>query len=131
MGVTDKKLLTTNHSARARLNVAIISAVSLTGAVVWSYTPGYTFQVTSVRSFCRVKAGVVTANVKVGTRTAAPIVFTSATELVAVLSTTLANIQGSTTEAITIELTTDGSGVLTNGFIIISTRPRPMNGEAQ
>jgi hypothetical protein len=67
---------------------------------------------------------------RVSTRSAVTIVFTAATEVDNTLSTTLANIQGSSTEAITIELTTDGTGALTNGVLTLSSRPRPMNGEA-
>lgn len=130
MGISDKKLLTTNHSARARLPVAVVTAINLTGAVVFSWTPGYTYQITSIKSFNRTKAGAVSAVVKVGTRTAATVTFTAATEVASTLSTTLANIQGSATEAITIELTTDGTGALTNAFVTISMRPRPLNGEA-
>lgn len=132
MGISDKKLLKTNHTGRARLVVPVITALSLTSAVIFSWTPGFTFQIAAaVSSFTRTKAGVVTAVVKVGTRTAATIVFTAATEVQNALSTTLANLQGSATEAITVELTTDGSGVLANAQLVISVRPRPMNGEAQ
>jgi hypothetical protein len=112
------------------LPIAIPTAVNLTSAVVYSWTPGYAFQLTSAKSFCRTKAGSVSAVVKVGTRSAVTIVFTAATEVDNTLSTTLANIQGSSTEAITIELTTDGTGALTNGVLTLSSRPRPMNGEA-
>jgi delta 1-pyrroline-5-carboxylate dehydrogenase len=47
-------------------------------------------------------------------RTAASVVFTAATEVGQTLSTTLANIRGSSTEAITVVLTTDHTGVLAN-----------------
>lgn len=110
--------------------ISITTALSLTSAVVYSQTPGYRYQLKRVRSFCRTKAGTVTAVVKVGGRTAATITFTAATEVAQTLSTTLANLRGSATEAITIELTTDGSGVLTNAFIILVYRAYPLANEA-
>jgi hypothetical protein len=72
------------------------------------------------------KAGTVSGNAKIGSRTSAPLVFTAATEVAGVLSTTKADVRGSATEVLTIEYTTDGSGVLTNGFVIVELRPRPL-----
>jgi hypothetical protein len=109
--------------------VALDNAINLTSAVVYSLTPGYKLQIEKIASYCRTKAGTVTAVVKVGGRTAASVTFTAATEVAQTLSTTLANIRASATEAITIELTTDGSGALVNGFISITFRPWPKAGE--
>jgi hypothetical protein len=120
----------TDPMASETVSATLVTAISQTGVVAWSLTPGFAFQITRIRTYCLLKAGVCTGNVKIGTRTAAPLVFTSATELAAVLSTTLANLRGSATEAITVEYTTDGSGVLTNGGVFISYRPYPMRGEA-
>lgn len=115
--------------ARRAYSVGVVTAISLTDAVVFSHTPGYRFQISKITSFCRTKAGTVTAVVKVGGRTAASITFTAATEVDQTLSSTLADIRGSASEAITVELTTDGSGALTNGHISIEVRPYPLRGE--
>lgn len=123
MRITDKHLHPGAAFAQQRLVAPLVTAVSLTGAVMFSFLPGYRFQVTRILSFCRVKAGVVTAVVKVGTRTAASVTFTTATEAAQTLSTTLANLRGTAAEAITIELTSDASGVLTNGHIVLEIRP--------
>lgn len=113
-----------------RFMATLVTAISQAGVVSHSYTPGYDYQLTRVRSYCLLKAGTVTFVIKVGARTAvATGVFTSATEVGATLSTTLANVQGSSTEAITITYTTDGSGVLTNGSLLLEFRPRHMAGE--
>lgn len=119
-----------SRTVEKTLTKEIVTAVSLTSAVVFSFTPGYKFVIERIRTFCRTKTGTVTAVVKVGTRTAASITFTAATEVAQTLSSTLANIRGSNTEAITIELTTDGTGALTNGNVTITFRPRPLAGEA-
>src|SRR4051812_49342950 len=89
------------------LAVDITTAINLTSAVVYSFTPGFRFRFARIRSFCRTKAGAVSAVVKIGSRTVASITFTAATEVAAALSATLANVIGSATEVITIELTTD------------------------
>lgn len=123
MRIQDKHIHPSASFAQQRLVAPLVTAVSLTGAVIFSFLPGYRFQVTRIRSFCRAKAGTVTAVVKVGTRTAASITFTSATEVAQTLSTTLANLRGTASEAITIEITTDGSGALTNGHVVLEFRP--------
>lgn len=129
MSVKDKHISKDSSVALQHLDAALVTATGLTDAVVYSFTPGYIFEIERIRSFCRAKAGTVTAVVKVGSRTAASITFTAATEVAQTLSSTLANLQGSASEAITIELTTDGSGALTNGALIISIRPRGMHGD--
>lgn len=111
--------------------IALVTAISQTGVVAFSYTPGYRFKIVRVRSYCLLKAGTVTATLLVGARTAVTTIgFTTATEVAQTLSTTAANIKGSATEAIILQYTTDGSGVLTNGFVIVDFRPFPMRGES-
>ena len=130
MAVKDRNVLPTAAIASKAQSVEVVTAISLTSAVVHSFTPSVDYQITRVRSFCRTKAGAVSFVVKVGTRSAvAAGVFTAATEVGATLSTTLANVKGSSSEAVTIELTTDGTGVLTNGRIVLEFRPQHMNGE--
>jgi len=53
----------------------------------------------------------------------------AATRVVATLSTTLANLQGSRTDDILVLATTDGSGALTGGGVEITFRPAPAHGE--
>lgn len=130
MAVRNQEVHRAADFPKQRLPLEIVSAISLTSAVVKSITPGYKFQVVGVRSFCRTKAGTVSYVVKVGGRSAvAAGVITAATDVAATLSTTLANLRGSATEAITIELTTDGSGVLTNAHIELVIRPWPLAGD--
>lgn len=130
MAVKTRNVLPADPLAKDKISVALIVAISQTGVVSWKYTPAYDFQITRVRTYCLTKAGAVSGNLKVGTRTACTLTLTAATEVSNTLSTTLANVQGSSTEAITVEYTTDGSGALTNGHVIIEVRPQHMNGEA-
>lgn len=113
-----------------KMVVAIITATTQTGVVAFAYTPGYAFQITRVRSYNLNKAGAVSFKVLVDTREAvASGTFTDEAEVAQTLSTTLADLRGSSTDAITIEYTTDGSGVLTNGHVVLEFRPYPMRGE--
>lgn len=131
MGVKDRNVIPTSYLARKITEIAVNPAINLTSAVVCSFTPGFKYQLVRVRSFCRTKAGAVAFVVKVGGRVAVTTVtMTAATEVAQTLSTTLANIQGSTTEAITIECTTDGTGALTDGRLFLEWRARPLDGEA-
>lgn len=130
MAVRNKNVSRDATIARRVLPVAIPTATSLTDAVVFSFLPGESYRLVRARSFCRTKAGTVTFKVKVGTREAvASGTFTAATEDAQTLSTTLANVKGSASEAITIELTTDGSGALTNGVVVLEYRPSPLANE--
>ena len=131
MAVKDRNVLPSAVVASDKQLFVLVTAVSQTSQVAYKYTPGYDFQLTRVRSYCLTKAGAVSYVVKAGGRTAVSAgVFTAATEVGATLSATLANIQGSSTEAITVEYTTDGTGALTNGFLVLEFRSRHMNGES-
>lgn len=109
--------------------IPLVTAISQTGVVAFKWTPGYRFQVARVRSYNLAKAGAVSGNVKVAANVAAAIVFTSATEVAQSLSGTLSNLRGLNTDTLSLEYTTDGSGVLTNGLVIVEIRPFPMAGE--
>lgn len=120
----------TSDVPKKNLAVALVTAVSQTDLVAFKFTPGFRFEIVSVRSYNAAKAGTISYKVKAGTRTAVSAgVFTAATEVAATLSTTKANIRGSSSEAISVEYTSDGSGALTNGFVVIVYRPWPLNGE--
>jgi hypothetical protein len=124
MGVRDINIERTAQTPRKILIVPIVTAISQTGVVFWKFTPGYAFRITKIRSFARTVTGTITSVVKVSTRTAmaaaAPV---AATDTNHTLSTTAANLRGSATDAITLELTTDGSGAATNLAYHIEIRP--------
>lgn len=121
---SDNRISKQSAIARRVLTVAIVTAISQTGVVAYTYTPGYAFKVVRVRSYCRVKAGAVAGKVKVSTRETVPaLAFTQATEVGATLATAAADLRGAATDALTIEYTSDGSGVLTNGFVEIEIIP--------
>lgn len=128
-GMRTKNVFRGAGFAKRELVIPLITALSQTGVKAFSFVVGHQFQIVAIRSYCLLKAGTVTANLKVGGRTACAVTFTSATENLGTLSATDANIVGSATEAVTLEYTTDGSGVLTNGFVVVQLRARPMNGD--
>ena len=131
MAVKDRNVLPSASIANKELVVPIITAISQAGVVCYKFQPAHDYQIVRVRSYCLLKAGTVTYAVLVGARTVLTGgVFTSATEVAGTISTTLANIQATSSEAITVTYTTDGSGVLTNGFVTLVFRPQHMNGEA-
>jgi hypothetical protein len=89
--------------------------------------PGH-FEVIAVSGFCRTKAGTVTADVKIGGTTclASALALTAAAATQGTLSTTRANRRGKRgTNALTVHATTDGSGVLTDGFVLVWVRAYP------
>ena len=130
MAVQDKNVHPDANFAKECHVIAIPTAVSQTGVVAASITPGYAYEVVRVRSYCRVKAGAVSGAVKVGgTFSVASVTFTQATEVAQTLSTTRSDNCGSATDAITVEYTSDGTGALTNGLVMVWIRPQPLNGQ--
>jgi hypothetical protein len=130
MAIEDQNVNPTARSARKSLPVSITTAISLAGVVVYKFTPGYRFRLTGCSDFARTVAAVISYVVKVGGRIAvASVTPVAAAETVRSLSTTLANLRGSATEAITIELTTDGSGAATNLAVNLEIRPLGMSGD--
>jgi len=113
-----------------KLDIALNPATGLSGVAEWQYTPGFQFQITRCKAWCRVKTGTVTVTLVVQGRTAASLTFTGGSENNATLSTTLANIRGSKTEAIQLIVTTDGTGNLAGGHVVLEFRPWPMAGES-
>lgn len=130
MAIEDSNVNPTARSARKSLAVSITTAVSLAGVVVYSFKPGYRFRLTGASDFARTVTAAITFVIKVGGRIAvASVAPVAATETIRTLSTTLANLRGSATEAITIELTTDGSGAATNLAFNLEIRPLGMAGD--
>jgi len=131
MPTKDRHIDKDSNVAKQIIVIPLVTAISQTSVVAFSYLPGYAFKLLRVRSYCRIKAGTLTAQPKISTRacTAAAVVFTTATEVNAALSATAANNKGSASEVITLEYTSDGSGVLTNGVVILEIRPTGLRGD--
>lgn len=131
MLVTDEKIDKDAAVGREKITVPVETAVSLTDAEILEIVPGFAFEVVSIESYCRTKAGAVSAEVKVGgnAATATGVTFTAATRVANSLSATYANKRGSETDTLTVEITTDGTGALTNGSIVITIRPQNMRGD--
>jgi hypothetical protein len=129
--ITDTDLQPTSKTVQKLIDVAVNPAINLAGVAIWTYTPGYAFQLTRCRSFCRILAGAVSFTVLVGGRTAVSGgVFVGAAEGGNALSATLANVRGSKTDTISIVATTNGTGQLTDGHVTLELRPFPVAGEA-
>lgn len=124
----DTRLTRQSKVALKHLIVPIVTAVSLTDANVFRFTPGYGFRVEGVSTFCRTKAGAVTADVLVGaTVVANDAAFTANAEVAATL--TEAARKGKASDEVLVRITTDGTGALTNGVVVVTLRPYPLGGE--
>lgn len=131
MGVKDRNVIPTAILPRKVTEIFVNPAINQTSIIVYGYVAGYRHQLVRASSWCRTKAGAVTYVVKVGGRVAvAAGAFGAGVHTVASLSATLANLQGSATDIITIEVTTDGTGAVADGRIFLEWRPRPLDGEA-
>jgi len=134
MSVTDNKI---NQNAKVALECIRLAlgttATGQTGKQTDGVIPGYDFQVVKVE----VNALTVTATISVDCLIGSTSVLSSAITPVAAtptagtLSTTLANVRGSSTEAINLQYTSNGTGAATNGFVSVWIRPQPLNGEVR
>lgn len=132
MAVNDKNVSKAAKIAEKELVVSIVTAVSQSDVVAFSYVPGFPFEIVSVKNYARTEAGAVTADVKIGSTSAlaSAVAFATATATTASLSSTLASRRGSSTDAINVHYTSDGTGALTNGHVVVVFRPMPLNGDA-
>ncbi len=132
MAVTDKKIHKDAKVALQPISVSLVTAISQTDLKAFAFKPGYEFEIVSVQTFCSAEAGTVTADVKIGTVSAlaSPANFTAGTRVDATLSATVLNRRGTSASELNVHYTTDATGSLTNGRVIIVIRPRPLNQEA-
>jgi hypothetical protein len=133
MAVTDRKIARDAKSAIERLVVPIITAISQADVLAFSFVPGHSFEIVQAQCYCRTEAGVVTSDVKIQTVSAlnAVLAYNTATRVDGVLAAAQAARRGSATDAINVHFTSDGSGVLTNGFVVVSYRAVPLNGDVE
>lgn len=109
------------------LVIPISTATSQTNALVLAYTPGYTFRIISVKTYTRVVAGTVTGQLRVGTDTTtvldSALTFTNTTEYNGRIKVTARTRSYGSASQLRVYYTSDGSGELTNGFIVIRIKP--------
>lgn len=132
MAVKDRNISPSAFVARdCILLTAPATATSQTGLEVDEMVPGFDFQVVRVEIHATAVTAIISADVKIGTTSvlssAVTPVANAATE--GTLSSTLANIRGSSTDAIRLHYTSDGSGAATALKARVWIRPQPLNGE--
>ena len=106
-----------------KMVVPIITAINQAGVKAYSFTPGFAFRIVSVETYCLNKAGTVTGDVKIGAVSvlAAVAAFAAAAITPCPLVGGAAKFRGGKkTDVVNVHYTTDGAGVLTNGFITIT-----------
>ena len=129
--IKDKAIEPTAATPQNAIPLEIVTALSLTSAVVASVQPGYAFEVVKVEDFARTVTATITYDCKVGTMsvlaaTATPV---AATRTTRTLATSRASRRGTSSSALTVELTTNGTGAATNMKVTVWIRPYPLNGE--
>lgn len=133
LAVRDAKMLSTDHSAKKCLTMSVgTSATGQTDLEVDSIVPGFNFEIVRVTGYATAVTATQSVNVKIGTVTAlaSALTLVAGTDTAATLATSKAARRGSSTEAINLEYTTNGTGVITNGRVRVWIRPFPMSGEA-
>ena len=132
MAVKDVNVLPTANFAKECITFVIpATSVGQTDLEVDSCVPGFAFEIERISVMATAVTATASVNVKIGTTSALSSVITpvAGTDTAGTLSSTLASIRGSDSDAINVEYTTNGSGVITNGRVRVWIRPIPLNGE--
>lgn len=124
MAVTDRMMHARGKTAIKYISVPVTAVISQTALAVWKHTFGYPFQVTSVHTFCSGEAGTVSADVQIGTTSvlASAPAFTAGTEVTGTLGAATVTV-GTSTQALSILYTSNGTGTTTNGHVVVGVRP--------
>lgn len=133
MAVRDEKMLASDYATWKCITMVLpATATSQTDLEVDSSIPGFNFEIARVEGYCMDQTDTVTVNVKIGSTTALASALTLTDDAVAAatLSTTLSARRGSSTDAINLEYTSDGSGEIVAGKVRVWVRPYPLSGEA-
>ena len=107
------------------------TSTSQTGLLTDALTPGFAFKVVAVEAMAVAVTAVITFDVQIGSTSVLASVITPVanTPTAGVLSTTTANLLGSSTAIVKLKYTSDGAGAATNGRVRVWIRPQPLNGE--
>ena len=132
MAVKDRNVLPTSNIGLECIRLAIgTTATGQTAKVPDSVTPGYAFQVVKVEVNALTVTATISVDVLIGSTSALASAVTpvAATPTAGTLSTTLANLKGSSTAILKAAYTSNGTGAATNAFVTVWIRPQHMNGE--
>jgi hypothetical protein len=134
MAITDRKVHPDARLADKIHNVYRDTTVaSQTDLKIGIHRPGYRFRVVGVEVFCSALTGTVSVQVKIGTVSVLNAVITpiAVTRVAGVLSATLANLVGKSTEDINVEVTTAAASTLDDVTVTVTLRPYPVNQEVE
>jgi hypothetical protein len=110
---------------------AITVAASAANVLFDTFMPGYDFEVLAVEGFAEDVTGTVTFDIDIGSTSVlnADAVPTADTRVAGVLSTTLADRQGTSAEILNLRATTGGGEAITNLKVKVTIRPRGLKGD--
>lgn len=132
MAVKDSNILPTAKVALECLTLIIgTTSTSQSDIEVDEVTPAFDFEVERVEVYATAVTATASVDVKIGTTSVLSSAVTpvAGTATAGTLSSTLANIRGSSSDLVRLHYTTNGTGVITNGRVRVWIRPQPMNGE--
>lgn len=133
MSVRDAKMAADGYATWKCVDLGLgTTATGQTALETDSVIPGFDFEVERVSVYCTATAATISANVLIGSTSVLTGAITpvAGTDTPGTLSTTIANRRGSSTDAINLVYTSNGTGSATNGRVRVWIRPFPLNGEA-
>ena len=132
MAVKDRNVSPASNIGVKAIRLAIgTTATGQTAKVPDAVTPGFAFQVVRVEANALTVTATISFDVLIGSTSclASAITPVAATPTAGTLSSTLANVKGSSTAILKAAYTSNGTGAATNGFVTVWIRPQHMNGE--
>lgn len=130
--ITDRKIDPAGNVAKKCLPLVLgTTAISQTGKRTDAITPGFPFKVVKVEVYALTVTATISVDVQIGSTSVLSSVVTPVadTPTAGTLSSTVANLIGSSTSIISLKYTSNGSGAATNCVVRVWIRPQPLNGE--
>jgi hypothetical protein len=133
MGITAKMVKKGDALSKRVHRFPITTAVSLADVKVGTITPGFRFQIESVKVFAETVTATISVNVKIGTTSVLTGAITpvAGTDTSGTLVSTVASRRGTSSQAINVHVTTNGTGAARNITVEVTLRAFPSNGDAE
>ena len=131
--VGDRHLNPSSGLAKTPILVPLVSAVSVTDGNIAVIRPGFDFAVEKVEVFARTYTATLTVDVLVGSNVIvndqAPTANTRVEATWNTGFTSLPSRKGTSSQDLTVRYTSNGTGAVVNGYVLVWIRPFPAGGE--
>lgn len=131
MAVTDIRVHRDAKLNWKAVSFPLVSATSQTALKEGSFSPGFAFEIMRVEVYAKTVTATISVDVKIGSTSALASAVTPVadTATAATLSTTLTSRRGTSSEAVNLHYTSNGTGAVTKCTVYVWVKPIPAGGD--